>query len=178
MKKINTLKAILIIGSLSLILSGCSSNKKAILPDEGPITKAVYDNHMAGGGTDSSNTFVRDKKGNFIQNDNANASIASSGDKNVKSSSWKGSPWTSVQGERIMPLNSGKSTLAAREMDALKRDFRKIQNPEIIGYIYPHLSNQEHPVPGYFTAFTLYTRDHYAQSGDEGKMETVRRLTP
>ena len=155
------------------VLTGCSSNK-SVLPDEGPTTMEVYDQHMAGGGSQINNTFKRDRKGNLIkptQDTNQEGRAATQ-------NTFGGSPWTSAKGDRIMPLNSGRSALAAREMDALQRDFRRIQNPEVIGYVYPHLSTNEHPVPGYFTAFNLYTADHYAQSGDEGQMQTIRRLTP
>ena len=163
---------LLFCGSL-MVLSGCSSHK-SVLPDEGPTTMEVYDQHMAGGGSQINNTFKRDRKGNLIkptQDTNHEGRAATQ-------NTFGGSPWTSAKGDLIMPLNSGRSALAAREMDALQRDFRRIQNPEVIGYVYPHLSNNEHPIPGYFTAFNLYTADHYAQSGDEGQMQTIRRLTP
>ena len=163
---------LLFCGSL-MVLSGCSSNK-SVLPDEGPTTMEVYDQHMAGGGSQINNTFKRDRKGNLIKPTQDNNQEGRTATQNT----FGGSPWTSAKGDRIMPLNSGRSALAAREMDALQRDFRRIQNPEVIGYVYPHLSNNEHPVPGYFTAFNLYTADHYAHSGDEGQMQTIRRLTP
>lgn len=155
------------------VLSSCSSNR-SVLPDEGPTTMEVYDQHMAGGGSQINNTFKRDRKGNLIRP----TQDANQEGNSTSPNTFGGSPWTSAKGDRIMPLNIGRSALAAREMDALQRDFRRIQNPEVIGYVYPHLSNNEHPVPGYFTSFNLYTTDHYAQSGDEGQMQTIRRLTP
>lgn len=172
MKVINMkTQQILLMGLTAMsVLSGCSSNR-SILPDQGPTTMEVYDQHMAGGGSQVNNTFKRDRKGNLIR-------PTQDANQEGNTNKFGGSPWTSASGDRIMPLNTGKSALAAREMDALQRDFRRIQNPEVIGYVYPHLSGNEHPVPGYFTAFNLYTADHYAQSGDEGQMQTIRRLTP
>ena len=169
----------LLLCSSLMILTGCSSNK-SVLPDEGPTTMEVYDQHMAGGGSQINNTFKRDRKGNLIKptQDANQEGRATTQNASNTSNTFGGSPWTSAKGDRIMPLNIGRSALAAREMDALQRDFRRIQNPEVIGYVYPHLSNNEHPVPGYFTSFNLYTTDHYAQSGDEGQMQTIRRLTP
>jgi len=40
--------------------------------------------------------------------------------------------------------------------------FQKIPNPELNLYIYPHLAGQsEVPIPGYYTAFNAYEKDHY-----------------
>lgn len=40
--------------------------------------------------------------------------------------------------------------------------YQKISNPELKMYIYPHLAGKEElPVPGYYTVFNAYTRDHY-----------------
>ena len=49
----------------------------------------------------------------------------------------------------------------------LKARFAKVANPELIMYVYPHLAGPEHvPVPGYFTAFPMYARIHYARPGE------------
>lgn len=45
--------------------------------------------------------------------------------------------------------------------------FRKVPNPELAMYIYPHLSGKDEvPIPGYYTAFNAYTQDHYAMSNE------------
>lgn len=42
------------------------------------------------------------------------------------------------------------------------KEFHKLSNPELKMYIYPHLSGKEElPIPGYYTEFNAYTRDHY-----------------
>lgn len=41
--------------------------------------------------------------------------------------------------------------------------FRKIPNPELTLYVFPHLAGKdEMPVPGYYTVLNAYTEDHYA----------------
>ncbi len=41
--------------------------------------------------------------------------------------------------------------------------FRKLPNPELTLYVYPHLAgNAEIPIPGYSTVFNVYDHDHYA----------------
>ena len=45
--------------------------------------------------------------------------------------------------------------------------FARVPNPELIMYVYPHLAGPEQvPVPGYFTAFSMYARIHYARPGE------------
>ena len=41
--------------------------------------------------------------------------------------------------------------------------FPQLPNPQLVMYIYPHLASEEDaPVPGYTTAFSLYEQNHYA----------------
>lgn len=64
-----------------------------------------------------------------------------------------------------MPLTEGyapNSAYSLAHVNELRRDFRKVPNPEIVAYVFPHISDGELPVPGYFTMFHLYERDHYA----------------
>ena len=64
-----------------------------------------------------------------------------------------------------IPLTEGyapNSSYSLAHVNELKRDFRKVPNPEIVAYVFPHISDGELPVPGYFTMFHLYERDHYA----------------
>lgn len=64
-----------------------------------------------------------------------------------------------------MPLTEGyapNSAYSLAHVNELKRDFRQVPNPEIVAYVFPHISDGELPVPGYFTMFHLYERDHYA----------------
>ncbi len=45
--------------------------------------------------------------------------------------------------------------------------FKKIPNPELTMYVFPHLAGQaEVPIPGYSTAFNAYDRDHYVLPQD------------
>ena len=41
---------------------------------------------------------------------------------------------------------------------ALRRDFRKLPNPQLVLYVYPHFSAAGDPIPGYATWFTVYER--------------------
>ena len=67
---------------------------------------------------------------------------------------------------RTSPLPSSLSSMSmtsTRSLETLDQDFREVPNPQIIAYVYPHFNAAELPVPGYFTAFRLYARNHYAK---------------
>ena len=44
--------------------------------------------------------------------------------------------------------------------------FPLLPNPMLLMYVFPHLSRDGTPVPGYTTAFPLYERRHYALPGE------------
>ena len=74
------------------------------------------------------------------------------------------------------PHTSIESGLPAREdgLHGYTRDayneldvrFPRLPNPTIIMYVFPHLSLEDTPVPGYSTMFQLYERTHYALPGE------------
>jgi conjugative transfer region lipoprotein (TIGR03751 family) len=66
---------------------------------------------------------------------------------NIKYASYK-----DVQSQPIKNLSSND----------MSHDFRKLPNPELKMSVFPHLAgNEDIPIPGYFTAFNVYERDHY-----------------
>jgi len=45
--------------------------------------------------------------------------------------------------------------------------FPQLPNPQLVMYVYPHLASEDEvPVPGYTTAFSLYEKNHYALPGE------------
>lgn len=52
---------------------------------------------------------------------------------------------------------------AATEVEGL---FPRLPNPDLVMYMFPHLSEQGYPVPGYSTTFSLYDRVEYALPGE------------
>lgn len=58
----------------------------------------------------------------------------------------------------------GYPRTAANEVQS---QFRRLPNPDMVMYVYPHLSGSEGvPVPGYSTVFPLYTQVRYALPGE------------
>ena len=55
-----------------------------------------------------------------------------------------------------------ESALPIHVSAAVDQTFKKVPNPELKMYVYPHLAGQEEvPIPGYFTAFNAFERDYY-----------------
>ena len=44
--------------------------------------------------------------------------------------------------------------------------FPKLPNPELVMYVFPHMTSKGRPVPGYATAFTMYEKNEYALPGE------------
>lgn len=128
---------------IALLLTGCSSQRQ-LLPDAGPTTLEVYQSHLAG---------------EYPARPDAAAAARSAGT-------------VHVAGESLVLNQRPPSRRAAERIGDLQRDFRRVPNPEVLGYVYPHRQGNL-PVPGYFTVFPLYERDHYAQPG-EGLVELRR----
>lgn len=67
------------------------------------------------------------------------------------------------------PIISGyepSSDYSNRHLQELNRDFMMVPNPQIIMYVYPHLNDNRIPIPGYYTSFRLYEKNHYALTSE------------
>ena len=63
----------------------------------------------------------------------------------------------------IDPGLTGYTRDAANEVENL---FPRLPNPDLVMYVYPHLTGEGYPVPGYSTTFPLYERVEYALPGE------------
>lgn len=44
--------------------------------------------------------------------------------------------------------------------------FQRLPNPDLVMYVYPHLSDGKVPIPGYSTVFPFYVEVQYAMPGE------------
>lgn len=71
-----------------------------------------------------------------------------------------------------LPINSlpdGTAHLAGYTRDVydeLSVRFPRLPNPTIIMYVFPHLSLENTPIPGYSTMFQMYEKVEYALPGE------------
>ena len=69
----------------------------------------------------------------------------------------------------LPPVHDGDRDLRGYTRDAsneIEQVFPSLPNPRMILYVFPHLSAEGAPVPGYSTAFPLYESDQYALPGE------------
>ena len=116
---------------------GCSSTPSAsqLLPDDGPTTLQVYEAHLGG-----------------LPPKTASAAPGTAL-----------APWTG--GVPAAADWSAPSRRSHAALTDLQRDFQRVPNPDVLGYVYPHRAG-DLPVPGYYTVFSLYEKTPYAQPGE------------
>lgn len=69
-------------------------------------------------------------------------------------------------GTPLVSAYAPNNSYSFAHVDELRRDFHQVPNPQIVAYVYPHLSGGDMPVPGYYTMFNLYEQNHYALSSE------------
>lgn len=60
---------------------------------------------------------------------------------------------------------SGFTREAGREIDV---EFPELPNPDLVIYVWPHLTSGGMPVPGYYTKLKMYKSTEYALPGEVG----------
>lgn len=137
-----------VISTCVLILTNACSTPSSnnILPDSGPTTEAIYQAHLSG---EVAPNIAADK----LEDDGQPSQKAP-----VRQTQ-------QVVGVPILPYVVAESEKTSTALESLKRDFQIVPNPDVLGYVYPHLRG-DLPVPGYFTAYPLYEKTHYALPGE------------
>jgi conjugative transfer region lipoprotein (TIGR03751 family) len=62
------------------------------------------------------------------------------------------------------PELEGYSRDSHNEIDS---QFPRLPNPDLVMYVFPHLSDQGYPVPGYSTVLPMFERVEYALPGEQ-----------
>lgn len=148
-----TIKQALPFGMLLLVvlgLEGCSNNN--VLPDTGPHIQSVYVRHIGGMKGAPARPPTDEEK---------------EAEAELKKSAPSGSAGSAEPAYR--PVQDAKADLvdytrtSGNEIEQL---FPVLPNPQIVMYVYPHLTEKGRPVPGYSTAFKMYDKDEYALPGE------------
>ena len=67
------------------------------------------------------------------------------------------------------PIHSDQRDLAGytrNSANEIQQLFPRLPNPELVLYVFPHLTGKGRPVPGYTTSFLMYEKDEYALPGE------------
>ncbi|HHI71490.1 MAG TPA: TIGR03751 family conjugal transfer lipoprotein [Rhodobacteraceae bacterium] len=125
------------------LCAGCTSRKK-LFPETGPDMLDIYHQHMERSGGRAGPAQWRQR----LQSAPGALSVGSSGRR---------------------PVHDGTADLAGYTRDAAKEIrhlFPLLPNPWLTLYVFPHLSREGAPVPGYATAFPMYRVDQPAMPGE------------
>ncbi len=135
-KKITTLLPLTLISAAVITLSGCATSADTAALKNGPTMAQAYTAAMTG--NDST--------------DGSNQSL---------------SGLRSALGDSQPMANQTASTAITQATDQVNMQFPTLPNPTLVMYVYPHFAGSDQaPVPGYYTAFSFYTRIHYALPGE------------
>lgn len=56
---------------------------------------------------------------------------------------------------------------AQERKKSIDRRFARVRNPLLLMYVFPRLNSEDNtPIPGYWTAFSMYLSDEYAMVGE------------
>lgn len=131
-------KLILLIG-LTLLLPGCATNITDVTNENALTMQQIYD-------------------GDVAESEEDNNDINEGEEKNKDES---------VKIKR--KINDGDVDLtpytrtAANEINVL---FKRLPNPILVGYVYPHLNSDNTPIPGYSIPFRMSNNDYFEMPGE------------
>lgn len=69
--------------------------------------------------------------------------------------------YSSINGNFNKPLGTN-SGFVRNQSNELHTKFPLLPNPVLTMFVFPHLTQDGNPVPGYSTQFRMYKQDHYA----------------
>lgn len=123
--------------TLSLLLTGCATSKEALLPKSDNDMMAVWSGKTTG------------VTGQRTGNETARTTLR------------RGLTAQEIQSRQT--LNDDYTRTQDRE---IQQQFPRLPNPDMVMYVFPHLSAGNLPVPGYSTVFPFYQQVQYALPGE------------
>jgi hypothetical protein len=140
--------------SLATALSGCISTKEDLLPQDGPTMQEVYAAHFQALPQREAPDAGLGRRG-AEEGPEPTPGRRGTGDGPAVSSGRRG-----TGGDLRLASYTRE---AATEIDA---HFPRLPNPDLVMYVFPHLSAEGYPVPGYATVVPMYERVEYALPGE------------
>lgn len=128
---------------LAFLLSGCSSTSPNIIPSTGPDTLEVYQHHVAGL-----------KSAPAAPEADTEANTGTPGSVGLK------------QGRAVADDDQDLAGYTREAHNEISLVFPRLPNPELVIYVFAHMSAKGRPIPGYSTSFPMYEKDEYALPGE------------
>lgn len=133
-------------------LVGCASSSEKILPDNARTIDQIYSE--------------------FAGSDNAQKLEYRSRELKMRDAQYAGKE----------PEGDHYATGFPPQPERIAHLYPTLPNPELFMYVFPHpVGESGAPIPGYYTRFTMYEKNHYTLPGESveaiRRNETVRRMT-
>lgn len=123
-----------------LILAGCATNKEELLSHDDQTMHDIWMREAAGSSGGRVTRELLDARQTLRR------------------------PLTSAE---VKSSSDDRASYTRKAQNEIYRQFQRLPNPDLVMYIYPHLSGTALvPVPGYSTVFPLYQRVQYALPGE------------
>lgn len=132
-------------------LGGCTSKEK-VLPQDGPTMLDIYNGHLARAGE----PYQREGRAKEAGAQERPASAQSMREVRAE-----------LRGQVVTDQDARLVAYTRDVHNEIENLFPTLPNPTLVMYVYPHLAGEENmPVPGYSTSFSLYQRTEYALPGE------------
>lgn len=127
--------------SVFLLITGCSNQR--VLPDTGPEILDVYERHIGGqkGSPGITTEEVKQNPSQPLKNE-------------------------TKQIREPIRYRADRSAFIRDPQNEIDNLFPTLPNPQIVIYVYPHMTKSNRPIPGYSTVTKMYDKDEYALPGE------------
>lgn len=124
---------------VAALTSGCSTSKDELLPHGNDTMQNVWDQGTTGSGASANSRQLLDARSALRRPIEQDPRISADANR----------------------------TFARTSQNEIYSQFKRLPNPDLLMYIFPHLAGSDPtPVPGYTTVFPLYQRVQYAMPGE------------
>lgn len=121
---------------LAATAAGCSVSKKSVIPTDGPTMVEIYKAHQLRMGERAAANPAQDRLGD-----------------------------RPIEQREVDAVDDARS-YARSESTQLTSQFRRLPNPDLTVYVFPHMGESGTPVPGYTTVIPMYDKPQYAMPGE------------
>lgn len=127
---------LILVFAASLLLGGCAASKDEILPAGSHTMLELWNGADEGNDGTHARQFARDTLRRALS-----------------------------ASEREAQTEADHSYSRSQQSE-ITQQFRRLPDPDMVMYLYPHLADGTTPVPGYSTVFPFYGQVHYAMPGE------------
>lgn len=125
--------------ALLLLLTGCATSKEELLPPGNSDMMAIWSGRQADPNTADTRTVTEAARSTLRRG---------------------------LTNEEAVRRQQANTAYTRTQHSEIHQQFPRLPNPDMVMYVFPHLSADNLPVPGYSTVFPFYHQVQYALPGE------------